>query len=587
VLSDAVWRFKRRIAVLAIFGGVGVFIQGGALGAALLYARSLESGDPVTLPLLGREFDPRADVELLWLVAVLLTAALLVGGYSFYRFKSGAIAVGREYESRRLHETLAAVSRLPHPKVPDSSSLLDEAHIAQVQRDARFCGRVLRKIIEGFVPVVVVPVAGLILLVMNPILTVVLGLLTAAAAASMFRSNRRGARASERMERFARDAMQERKGAIRRLLAGDLSHAANRRTPDLNSNKPVRRHLDAYTDRLQAIEDSGLASSVVTALALGIILLLEGRAVLTGDSAITTLLSYLVVLRIFLTHLMRLSRSVAAVSRFYPQVKRHFTFADRAAPATTTPPPPTFPCALQLPPLHAAGGTDGEKLTSNPRIEAGHRILLLTEGVFTRKSLGHLSSALTPLDDRHSRNAHIRLAEAAEPAPEFTPLEAWGFAPDTDLTDLRGALEELASSDAVRLLDEPDCLVAGSATSGTSEQVHRAWILGLLAALSWRPHALVVYHEHWQKLPPTTRRLLVERAQRTVLVFVAPLDAPPMETHPDLVVLATSEELLGWSSPDDLPHAVEQFRATSRRSEGAAAQVRKDRELLEEEEEDE
>jgi hypothetical protein len=179
------------------------------------------------------------------------------------------------------------------------------------------------------------------------------------------------------------------------------------------------------------------------------------------------------------------------------------------------------------------------------------------------------------------------LAKAAEPAPEFTPLEAWGFAPDTDLTDLRGALEELASSDAVRLLDEPDCLVAGSATSGTSEQVQRAWILGLLAALSWRPHALVVYHEHWQKLPPTTRRLLVERAQRTVLVFVAPLDAPPMDTHPDLVVLATSEELLGWSSPDDLPHAVEQFRATSRRSEGAAAQVRNDRELLEEEEEDE
>jgi ABC-type multidrug transport system fused ATPase/permease subunit len=561
VLNDAIWRFKRRIAVLAVFGGLGIFMQGGALGAALLYARTVEQGDPVDL--LGYQFDPRADLELLVLVASALTIALLLGGYLLYRFKSGAISLGREYESLRLQETLAAASRLPHPAVPHAHSLLDEAHVAQVQRDARFCGRVLRKIVEGFVPVVVVPVTGVVLLVLNPLLTILLAALTAAVAAVMFRINRRGARASERMERTAKDATRERKDAVRGLLAGDLRLAASRDTPQVADTGTVNRHLDAYTDRLQAIEDSGLASSLLTAVALGAILLIEGRAVLAGDGSISTLLTYLVLLRLFLTHFMRLSRSVAAVSRFYPQIKRHFAFADEARPAMTDPPRPAkFPCTLDLPPLHPDGQQDRP-----PRVEAGDRIAFLTEGNLSRKNLAGLAEALQPPPGSELQAAHVRVVEPAQPGSERLRLETLPFAPATEPGEVRNDIEQLLSADAVRrLLDHPQTESDLDDQDGELSSVD-AWTVSFLAALSWRPHALVTHTEHWNEAPSTARKGLHQRAQQSVLVYVAHPLSPPSE-QTDLAIFTTTDELVGWAPPACLDAAVQTFHelTASRRS---------------------
>lgn len=562
VLSDAIWRFKRRIAVLAVLGGLGIFMQGGALGAALLYARKVEQGDPVDL--LGRQFDPRGDLELLVLVASVLTIALLLGGYLLYRFKSGAIALGREYESLRIQETLTAASRLPHPAVPHAHSLLDEGHVAQVQRDARFCGRVLRKIVEGFVPVVVVPVAGIVLLVLNPLLTILLAALTAAVAAVMFRINRRGARASERMERLAKDATRERKDAVNGLLAGDLRLAASRETPQVADTGTVNRHLDAYTDRLQAIEDSGLASSLLTAVALGAILLIEGRAVLVGDSSISTLLTYLVLLRLFLTHFMRLSRSAAAVSRFYPQAKRHFTFADEAKPATTDPPRPAkFPCTLDLPALHPDGQRDRP-----PRVEAGDQIALLTEGNLSRKNLASLAEALQPPPSRERQAAHVRMVEPTQPSSGPPHLETFPFAPDAELDNLRTDVQQLLSPEAVHLLlDRAPAESDPDAQDGELSSVD-AWIVSFLAALSWRPHALVIHTEHWCEAPSTVRKALRQRAQQSALVYVAHPLTPPSEGI-DLLILATTGELVGWAPPACLDSALQTFHqltASSRRN---------------------
>jgi ABC-type multidrug transport system fused ATPase/permease subunit len=562
VLNDAIGRFKRRIAVLAVLGGLGIFMQGGALGAALLYARTVEQGDPVNL--LGYQFDPRADLELLVFVASALTIALLLGGYLLYRFKSGAISLGREYESLRIQETLAGASRLPHPAVPRAHSLLDEAHVAQVQRDARICGRVLRTIVGGFIPVVVVPVTGIGLLLLNPLLTILLAALTAAVAAIMFRINRRGARASERMERTAKDATRERKDAVRGLLAGDLRLAASRNTPQVADTGTVNRHLEAYTDRLQSIEDSGLASSLLTAFALGAILLLEGRAVLAGDSSISTLLTYLVLLRLFLTHFMRLSRSVAAVSRFYPQIKRHFTFADEAKPAMTDPPRPAkFPCTLDLPPLHPAGQQDRP-----PRVEAGDRIAFLTEGNLSRKNLAGLAEVLQPPPGSELQAAHVRMVEPAQPGSGRPRLETVPFAPDTELGEVRSDIEQLLSADAVRrLLDHPRTEADTDGQDGELSSVD-AWIVSFLAALSWRPHALVTHTEHWCEAPSRVREALRERAQQSALVHVAHSLSPPPEKF-GLAVFATTDELVGWAPPSRMDAASQTFHHLTASSRGS------------------
>lgn len=555
VLSDAIWRFNRRVLALGAFGGLGIFMQGSALGAALLYARRLETGDPVEL--LGRQLDPRTDVELLVVVALAITAALLLAGYLLYRFKSGAITLGREYESLRLEETLRAARRLPHPAVPDSAALLQEDHLFQVQRDARLCGRVLRKLVEGLVPLAIVPIAGVVLLVLNPALTGLLAAVTGLVAGSMFRINRRGARASERMERLGKDATRERKEAVREVVRDDVRSPTSEPASPVSETGTVRKHLDAYADRLQAIEDSGLASSLVTAVALGAILLLEGRSVLMGQSSLSGLLAYLVLLRIFLTNFMRLSRSITGVSRFYPQVKRHFTFAERTRPAASIPAPPTeLSCVLRLPALHP------EARDEHPQVDPGQRLALLVDGKLTRQSLASLAEALQPEDPR-TPVAHVQLVDELAPPPGAPP---WTTACGADAESLRAEAQEVVSPEALELFS-----AAGESSGETALTVADlapvdAWTLGFLIAVHHHPHALVVPLDRWQELPPSRRRRLLDRARDCVLVFVTGPDSPPSDPPPDLVVFTGAEGVVGWSTPTELPSALETFRASTSRS---------------------
>lgn len=553
VLNDAIWRFKRRVLVLGAFGGLGIFMQGSALGAALLYARRLETGDPVEL--LGRQLNPRTDVELLAIVAIAVTAALLLAGYLLYRFKSGAISLGREYESLRLEETLRAARRLPHPAVPESAALLQEDHLFQVQRDARLCGRVLRKLVEGLVPLATVPIAGTVLLIINPALTALLAGVTGLVAASMFRINRRGARASERMERLGKDATRERREAVRDVLATDVRSGANEPPPQVAETGKVRQHLEAYADRLQAIEDSGLASSLVTAIALGAILLLEGRSVLLGQSSLSGLLAYLVLLRIFLTNFMRLSRSVAGVSRFYPQMKRHFTFADRARPATSVASSPAdVTCVLRLPPLHSDGKSQF------PWVGPGDRLGLLVDGKLTRQNLASLSTALEPHDSQ-AQVAHVQLVEP----PPLTGAHEWANAYGIDIRQLRLEAQDVVLPDSLKWFKEAVQPAGDGATAHDELDVRDAWTVGFLAALLARPHALVVPFDRWQELPSSRRRALLDRARDSALIFVTSPDSPPSDPALDLMIFATAENVTGWSTPNHLASALEAFRASKSR----------------------
>lgn len=544
VLRDAVWRFKGRVMGLVALGGLGVLLQASALAGALGYARLLEGGRPVGL--LEWQFDPRTDVELLVIVAGGITIALLAAGYFLYRFRSGAISLGRHYEAVRIRETLNGAARLPHPDAPEAARFLDEVQLGQVQRDSRLCGRVLRKTVEAFVPLLAVPAAGTALLVLNPWLTLLLGAVTGGAGVFLFRINRRGAQASERMERMAKPAMRDRKDAVAHLLGEDLEAAVpGAGVRDVAEEKHVRRHLDAYADRLQAVEDSGFTTSIVTAFSLGAILLLEGRAVLTGGSSLSGLLAYLVLLRVFLTRFMSFMRSVSAVSRFYPQLKRHFGFAQAARPATRTEAEGAeFPAELQLPALHL------EEEGKWAPLERGERAGLVVDGQLTRKALTGLSSAIRPLDDARGVAGHVRLVGASRLDAGDGTMAGLGFAPDVSPSRLRSQLEKLGASQTSRLL-VTDETAAGS-TARHELGPEDTFFLSFLAAASWQPHLLIVDAQRWQSLNEGQREHLDGIAKNTVLTFSCQTRDLAAELEIGLVVFTDSNAPIGWVPTDHL-----------------------------------
>lgn len=542
VLRDAIWRFRGRVVGLVTLGGLGVFIQGAALAGALGYARALEGGGTVTV---GQwEFAPRADVGLLTLVAGGISLALLVSGYFLYRFNSGVIALGRNYESVRIAETLRAATHLPHPHATEASGLLEEAHLARVQRDARLCGRVLRTGVQAFVPLLIVPAAGAALLVLNVWLTLLLAALTAVASLLLFGINRRGAQASERMERLARPAMQDRKEGVGSVLREDVAGATSPDIAETVYGQRVQGHLEAYAARLQAVEDSGLVSSAMTGLALGAILLIEGRAVLVGASSISALLAYLVLLRLFLTRFMALSRSVSAISRFYPQIKRHFSFAEAAKPAVREPPKgASFPAEISVPALHEEEGTE----EGEARLERGQRLGLLVDGSLTRRALSGLSSAIRPLERTETSQGHVRVVRDTSQAGKSVREEVH-FAPEVSREKILTELEHLGASKACLATVEGAGL-HGAADPGSQDVLpdgDERFMVAFLATLSWQPHLLVVDAAKWRECSESARECLAGLARDTVLGFLSNSVEQLDSLNVDVTIQFERQEPVGW-----------------------------------------
>lgn len=502
---DALWRFRRPVWVVIGAGLAGVSLQGSAIGVALLYARAVEVGDPVTVPILGQTFDPRADVALLFGAVVgaglLMTAAAAL---TFWARNTG-IAADRRYVRFATQRVLGLVSHLPDFRCPQASGGLHPRLITQLQRDIRYTGRILRILLRSVSAIVTAVVALVAVLLVNAALTAVVVALTAVAGYWLYRVSARGAAHSMTFERHMGGARTDRSEVIAAL--GSQPDPLPADAPELNlvDRVPYRRYLDAYYGRIRSTEWSELVTLTLTAVALVVILLIEGLSILRGDSSFTALILYLVALRYFLNGVVRTGRLAVSINRFYPQARRHMLFVTEATTATQ-PRPPVALGGLRT----RVPGLD--RSAEDPWIEPGSVIGLIHPGPLDRYTVAQVVAGLQPVTPND---------DDAAPALSFA-LDPAGLAVDAPVQNRQAANHGGRTALAV----EPDVSVSAS---------HRHQVLVVPATLL-------------TDLPGNTRQTLRDRLADGLLVVAHRWPSDAIGDHGEqLHLVVTRDGLAGWA----------------------------------------
>jgi hypothetical protein len=341
---DAYGRFLWRMAFVLAFSLLAMGGLMGALGVIFFYSRALENG---TVLVYGG-FEIAVRESLLLLVAAAMGGLFLfIMSFAFrYAAVLQALAIGRAYEafcSRRAIALLGA-----HGGRPETSTWAGQAG-RLIQSDPRYCGRVARITVNMIPPVLAFAGTFMVLIFLDPILTLSLVAILFTALPLLYVVNVRGAHHSVAMERWAKAAAKRKRELV--TLNAEHGESLDPECPEMAHpfrEGPIARYLDAYLGRLRASYNSELVTNVVMGISVVVILASKGTQIFLTGQGWGELAVYMVALRVNLTSVTQASKTLTSVNRFYPQVARYFRFLQEIEglpPTRPSRPKQTFPAA--------------------------------------------------------------------------------------------------------------------------------------------------------------------------------------------------------------------------------------------------
>jgi len=528
---------------VAAAAGAGAFAQGAGFGLAVAYANGLEAGQTFDLRLIS--VTPREDLWALYAVGAAVTVSFLLAVGLLYFFQRGAVRLGKDYEAFCVRRTLSLASHLPHPDAKTANQLLEGKYLERLLNDARLCGRVLRLLTSSLLPLIITPASLAVMLILNPFLSLFISCLALIGAGSLYRVNVKGARATNKMEELSREASQQRRQAVTRVLqtSAPLSDD-DRELKRLTTEGATRGRLDAYADRLEAVEESGLVTGALSAGALGTILVVEGQGIVGGEGSVSLLVAYLGVLRLFVTNFMKFGRAVSSVSRFYPQTRRHFEFTEAASAAERGvgkcgAPPVTVYAEYFESPLNRCDTTC--------QFDAGTGVVLVAPGKIDRSVLSRLANPRVTVNSS-GESVTMRLVGSEGPASN-TKVGSFGLPSWVD--EASSSYDSIISSSRLleQTLEEAGGLQGSHGTVTNEVGKQDRVVLSFLAAVLSEPDIIVVQHEEWSEVGAELRMELERLASNVVLAYgVTPAD-DDVEFEPDAAAIVVGEDgLIGYAS---------------------------------------
>lgn len=333
LVADALW--PRRAASLAVLGGnlVGSLAPGATIGLLLLFARSVERGSDVSL--LGRSMparDPRAIGAVASAVLLLLLASA-AATYVGRRIGAG-IVIGylEECGSRALR---IASLRTP-PGLAGPAGLRNHRRRVAVL-DARLAARATRTALNATTPLITLAWAIPALFLLDAGTTLIVAALALLLLAGQYVVNRRALAAQRGLERTsstARDQWTAWYETLRTLPLWNtrLEHALR----DDWRRGPIGARLRAYRGRLLGKAQAELASAIFFAVGMSFVLYWIGMRALLERSSWSTLVAFLLLLRMVLVSARSVLIALVSYTRLYPGVRRtHLWLAESPRPAAS------------------------------------------------------------------------------------------------------------------------------------------------------------------------------------------------------------------------------------------------------------
>jgi ABC-type multidrug transport system fused ATPase/permease subunit len=255
----------------------------------------------------------------------LLLVVLVASAAANYGAVRNVIAAARNVEMVCVRRGLDLLSRLPQYGSAYANHIVGmKRFLRVVTTDARYCGMAARLTLLAF-PAIVLALGSLgILFYISPWLTVLLLALSAVMSLSQYPIHLKTAAASREMERTRSGFMKSLARAIARK-----DHTGSP-APTENTNDGEEELSDtnvrSFYQRLVYIELSSISAQISSVVILCVAILVLLLQTSFGAMSVAILLLYVATARQALSNITKLLRSLATVSRLFPQISRYFRF---------------------------------------------------------------------------------------------------------------------------------------------------------------------------------------------------------------------------------------------------------------------
>jgi len=428
-----------------------------AVAIAIIYRYVQAIEHDLVIELAGIGVGARESIGLLRGVVLALLLALLVHAASLYIARSSAVRLARLFEQWASMRVLDVSRFLPDPRARQAHQILCSTKLLHViSMDPRNAGMALRFLVNLLPSGLTLAFALPVLFYLDTSTTLIVCGIGVLVISLQYPSNLFAAKATVVWHRTRPIVQREILDLLARLH-GEPAYAASEevrsQVETYYNAVSAKEHMDAYENRLLAMELSALSMQLGGAIVLATLVLLVGRELLVSGADWARLIAYVGVLRLVIANLTNLFKTLTGVSRFYPQIQRLRDFIISAQQAKRPlVPAERAPCEPLV--LRVATSAGDPHLV---RLERGKLYALLTSEGYGRELAMRLHSALEGgFDDVGVRGKSVdQLVPALSQHPAAEPnrkrvVEAFDSAvanpPDLLLIDRR-ALEVIAEAE--------------------------------------------------------------------------------------------------------------------------------------------
>lgn len=324
LISDAYNIDKKKFIIVLITSGAGISMLGFSLGVLLKYVKHLESNSP--LKYLGYSFYPRDAFFLAFIsVSSMLLLVLSAGLILYSRVKTRDILVDLN---------LTALSRVAEKfgwNPPNDIAWINDSTLKSdikslYTSDSQKSAMTLRRISEGYQHFLTAFGGIAVLFWLDTAATLYLIMLILLSLIFYVKINKRASKATRDYENLSGDSNRRSRAILQNVSAYP--------NPDFNSSVLRSITHDGYLkhnnmllfDRFVTRSLTEFLSYILTAAALGFLVLTLGYSAIEGKNSWASVVGYIVVLQMVMKAFKTLSKVVTEVTRIYPGLSRLYEF---------------------------------------------------------------------------------------------------------------------------------------------------------------------------------------------------------------------------------------------------------------------
>jgi ABC-type multidrug transport system fused ATPase/permease subunit len=306
----------KKLAIAIALNLVQLASQAAAIYVVYWYAKQMEQGGIVSIPFLNMEVNLRGQFEWLWIVVICSTICFITSAYLVFLSRRLVLNISEEHYAQSLERLVLQTQCVPDPRAPIASRLLVDHGLGGLSAGCRR-GALIAGTFANAISAIVGGLGAAVLLVkIDPLLTVLILVAAALAALFLYPLAIRAVDSAKAREK-ATDAFRDETRNLYQL------RTRGQRVASLQTASELAR---AYIMRRRVVTEIIFATEIGVTVILSVVIYYMASRTLGGAAQWAIFIAYIGALRITLVGCSQGVRAFAGISRYYPGIVRHYLF---------------------------------------------------------------------------------------------------------------------------------------------------------------------------------------------------------------------------------------------------------------------